>query len=1055
MSQNTGRNRPSRNSYTTKSGKAINLNRSLGDRKKAKKAEHAAERALYLSTLPKGRVNRLVYRMHPKRLYHYWFSRQGAIMGLKIVGILILVGFILTIGMFAYFRKDLPQIKDIAGDNLGGSVSYYDSTGTVLLFQDYNGIKRVPVDSSQISPYLKQATIAIEDKNFYKEGAFDVKAIIRAGSHDVLGGGGSLQGGSTITQQLVKLNQNWTQDRTVTRKVKELILAVEVEREYSKNQILTGYLNIAPYGGVDYGVQSASMDYFRVSAKDLSLAQASMLAAIPQAPSYYSPFGSTKYNPAAGDTFDAVALKSRQSYILNLMVVQKYITQTQADAAKKVDVLAQVQPQTNKYTAIKYPYFVLAAKKQLQTQFGTSLVSRGGLKVITTLKTQLQDYAELDVAKNARNVAHANGDAEAMAAEDVKTGQIVAIVGGEDFNNASFGQINFANTNILPGSSVKPFVYATLINNNTNVGAGSVLYDVQQPIVAGGTSYYPCTNKALPLANAGGNCLYDYDFKYPGAETLRYGLAGSRNVPAIKSVLSENPNDTSSGHTSSINSFTNTYQALAGAPNSMNCYYSGTNIINPSKSDINQCYASAGIGDGVYTHIDQQVNADATLARLGQSIPTTYITQVSDAAGKTLYKWSQPKPTQAIKADAAYIIDNILSDPKASYLPTAYKFQNYNGWDIAVKTGTQNDNYDGLMTAWSTQFALVSWVGNHTGSKSLTSGAMELLTEPLTRTWMEQALTSLHTKPVNWVAPSDVKLVNAYVQRTHVGVGSQEPGPTSEIFPSWYVGKSSGSTSQTTDKVSGFLATTCTPALAKQYLGGASDGSFSIDIFYPRGVSNMAALGGGPAASKVTASQSDNIHNCGDSSPSINVTVTNTGNGGSSNGVCNTSCTIALAATAGSHGLSGGSYTTSPAGSIIVKLNGDVINTVTIPSDQTQNFNDSFTYNPTSSGSGVISALVVDSVLFDGTGNANVTYSAALSGFNITQGSTPGYDNFSWTGGVPSFQVTGKGNTYCPSSSTTGNSCTASVPVASGVTVTLEDSTGVQQTTTAPRRSRK
>ncbi|HEY4964424.1 MAG TPA: transglycosylase domain-containing protein [Candidatus Saccharimonadales bacterium] len=1052
MSQNTGRNRRSRNSYTTKSGKAINLNRSLGDRKKTKKAEQAAEKALYLSTLPKGRLNRLLYRMHPKRMYHYWFSRQGAIMGLKVVGVLILLGFVLTIGMFAYFRKDLPQIKDISGDNLGGSVSYYDSSGTVLLFQDYNGIKRVPVQSNQISPYMKDATIAIEDKNFYKEGAFDVRAIARAASHDVLGGGGSLQGGSTITQQLVKLNENWTDDRTITRKVKELILAVEVEREYSKDQILTGYLNIAPYGGVDYGVQSASEDYFRTSAQNLTLAQASMLAAIPQAPSYYSPYGSTKFNPAAGDTFDAAALIDRQDYILDLMVTQGYITKAQADAAKSVDVLAQVQPETNKYTNIKYPYFVLAAKQQLQTQFGSSLVSRGGLKVVTTLNTQLQDDANQDVAKNARNVANAGGDAEAMAAEDVKTGKIVALVGGEDFNNPNFGEINFGDTNILPGSSVKPFVYSTLVNNNTNVGAGSVLYDVQQPIIAGGTDYYPCTNKALPLANSGGgNCLYDYDFRYPGPETLRYALAGSRNVPAIKAVLSEDPTDTTAGHTASINLFTKTYDALANAPGGMNCYNAGTNTLNPSKSDISQCYASAGIGDGVYTHIDQQVNADSSLARLGQSIPTTYISQVTDAANKVLYQWTQPKPTQAIKPDAAYIIDNILSDPKASYLPTSYKFQNYKGWDIAVKTGTQNNNYDGLMTAWSTQYAVVSWVGNHTGSVSLTSGAMEYITEPLTRTWIEQALDSLHTTPINWAAPKDLKLVNAYVQRTHVGVGSIEPGPTTEIFPSWYVGKNSGTTTQTTDKVSGYLATTCTPTLARQSLGGASDGSFSVDIFYPSAVSNMAALGGGPAASKTVAGQSDNIHNCTNTSPTVTVTATNTGNGNAQTGICNTSCTIAVAATAGTHPLSGGTYTTSPAGTIVVRLNGNVINTVTIPSDQGQNFNDSFTYNPTSSGTGVISATVVDSVLYDGTGNANVTYSAALSGFGITKDST-GLDTFTWTGGVPGYTVSSQGGTpYC---TTSNNSCTA-MGVPPNTTIILVDSTGVQTRFQSPRKVKK
>jgi hypothetical protein len=216
----------------------------------------------------------------------------------------------------------------------------------------------------------------------------------------------------------------------------------------------------------------------------------------------------------------------------------------------------------------------------------------------------------------------------------------------------------------------------------------------------------------------------------------------------------------------------------------------------------------------------------------------------------------------------------------------------------------------------------------------------------------------------------------------------------------------------------------------------------------------MAALGGGPASSKAVAGQSDNIHNCSDTSPSVTVTVTNTGNGGSQSGVCNTSCTIALAATAGTHALAGGTYTTSPAGTIIVKLNGAVINTVTIPSDQSQNFNDSFSYTPTTSGSGIISADVVDSVLYDATGNANATYSAALANFTGTRNS----DNtitYSWTGGVASFTVSSPSNSQygCATSS---NSCTSQIPVVGSVQITLTDSSGnIVGPQSSPRKSKK
>ncbi len=1028
---------------------SLRINQSLSDRKKSRKAEQAAKKALYLSTLPKEKYKRILYRLKPSHLYHYWFSREGLIMGLRVVGIAIVVGFILTIGLFAYFRKDLPQLKDIAGDNLGGSVSYYDRTGKVLLFQDYSGIKRVPVQSNQISPYMKEATVAIEDKNFYKEGAFDIRSIFRAAFHDLFHQNGVLEGGSTITQQVVKLNENWTDNRTITRKIKELILAVEVGREYTKDQILTGYLNIAPYGGVDYGVQAAAEDYFRVNASQLTLPQAVMLSAIPESPSYYSPYGSTQFNPAAGNTFSSQALIGRMQYIYKMMVQQHYITESQAQAAMKVDILSEIQPMQGKYTNIKAPYFVLVAKQQLENQLGSQVVSRGGLKVITTLNLQLQSYAEQDVANNYRNVVRDLGDEEAMAAEDVKTGQMVALVGGVNFNNPSYGQINYANINISPGSSVKPIVYGTLINNNTDVGAGSVLYDVQQPIM----SYYPCTNHALP-AN-GGNCLEDYDFKYPGPETVRYALAGSRNVPAIKAVLSEVPNDNSNGHLTSIDKFISTFNAMMDAKDAYNCYQPNVNVETAGPNQQSQCYASAGIGDGAYIHIDQQVNADASLARLGQTLPQTYILSVQDASGKTLYKWTQPKPVQVIRPDAAYIIDNILSDPRASYLPgncTAtyctplsaggYKFQHYNGWDIAVKTGTTNYNFDGLMTAWTTQYAIVSWVGYHTRNRALTAGQMEYLTEPLTRTWMTQALDSLNMKPVNWTQPSDIKVLPGFVQRTHIDFGDQEPGPTDEIFPSWYSGKNGGSTSETIDKVSGLLATSCTPSLAKQVVGGANDSSFSADIFYPTFVGNEQNLeakqGGGKS---IATTQTDNVHNCNDTPPSVTVTVSQNPGPGSpsstSNNQCDTSCTITVAATAGTHPLSGGSYTTAPAGTINITLNGNTIKTIQIPTSSSQNFNYNFKYLPTSNGSGSITATVVDSVLYSSSNSTNVTYAAALSNLSVTKNSS-GFDVFSWTGGMPTYNVNVNG-VDCSSQQTT---CTANSVIPSGLSIVLTDGDG-------------
>jgi penicillin-binding protein 1A len=213
--RSSGRRRPGKNVFTTKSGNSIKVNRSLSERVRANREAKARKRAAYLSTLPQNRFKRILYRLHPKRVLKYWFSREGAIMALKVMGIGIVVCFLLLVGVFAYFRKDLPNITSLASTE--GSIVYYDRTGQNVLWQDYDGVKNVPVTSENISKYMKDATIAIEDKNFYKHGAFDVSGIVRAGVNDVFNHGGAVQGGSTITQQLVKLNQGWTQDRSIAR----------------------------------------------------------------------------------------------------------------------------------------------------------------------------------------------------------------------------------------------------------------------------------------------------------------------------------------------------------------------------------------------------------------------------------------------------------------------------------------------------------------------------------------------------------------------------------------------------------------------------------------------------------------------------------------------------------------------------------------------------------------------------------------------------------------------------------------------------------------------
>jgi membrane peptidoglycan carboxypeptidase len=979
-----GRRRPNKNIYTTKSGKSIKLNTSLGERLKAGKNARAAKKAAYLSTLPKNPLKRILARLNPKHLAAYWFSREGGLMALKIAGVGIVVCFFLAVGIFAYFRKDLPKIKDISGDRLGGSITYYDATGATVLWQDYDGVKRIPVEGGEISQYIKDATVAVEDKDFYKHGAFDARGLLRAAATDVVKGHAA-QGGSTITQQLVKLNQQWTNERTVTRKVKELILAVELEREYSKPDILTGYLNIAPYGGVEYGVESAARDYFGTTAKNLTLAQAAFLAAIPKSPGIYSPYNSPKFNPVADEgTFDEAGLLSRQHYILDKMVEQGMVTRAAAEEAKKADLIATIQPLKPKYQGIQAPYFVLSAKQELERKYGSETVKRGGWRVTTTLNTELQKLAEDKVAGSMPTVRRAGGDTAAFVASDVHTGQIVALVGGADFGNKDTGgYLNFGSTNkVSPGSSFKPYDYAAMINYTNNVGAGSVMYDSQSPLPG-----YPCTNKNNPkfdknTANPP-NCLWDYDFSYPGPMTLRYALGGSRNVPAVKAML-----------TVGVDKTIKMASDMMGNPNAYKCYAPGTDVNNASTADEEKCFGSSAIGDGAYLRLDDHVTGLATMSRNGNLLPKTYIKKITDGSGKPIMEFKTPKGKQIIKPDAAYIVNDMASDPNASYLNANQKaHRQKNGWHFAFKTGTTNDNFDGLMAGWSTQYAVVSWVGYHDRTKALTGTAMENMTGPITQGWMIAAHQNL--KPENWVAPQGMKTLPAFVVRNKVSRLSEVvPSPTNDLFPSWYTPKGGG-TAQTTDKVSGRVATSCTPALARQTFGNSNANTWNVDQWAGGGTSASTAS----TTSNSSNQGSDNIHNCSDAPPTITLTAPPS---------CSADlggCTVTATVGQGTFPLSDDTRSQFP-GTVNISIGNNIIKTFTVSESPSTV---SFQYLPTDSGEISLTATVIDSVLYSATDQATLTAEGASPNLTITapsEGAGVGSNvTIRWTGGKAPFSV--------------------------------------------------
>lgn len=900
------------NKFVTKSGKSIKINRTLSQRSKDRKDAKALRKSERLKGMPKGRVKRIFFKLHPKRLVKYWFSRDGLLMGMKLTGVMIVVGFFFLAGLFAFFRKDLPNLRDISGNNIGGSIRYYDKTGEVLLWEDYDAVKRVPVELDQISEFLLDATIVVEDRAFYEHNGFNVKGISRAAWNNAFGG--PTQGGSTITQQLVKLTTpGFSTEKTVTRKIKELILSVELERSYSKDEILNGYLNAAPYGPIEYGAEVAARTYFAKSAKDLTIDEASLLAAVPKAPPVYSPYG---------PYFDREKLLGRQEFIINTMRDLGLITDEQAEEAKTTDTLAKLKERQPKYTGIIAPYFVLAAKSQVEADLTQASYDRGGWRVTTTLDINLQKIAEEEVSSGINQIIRQRGNTAAFVAEEVETGQVVALVGGADFNDPEKGKVNFAQEELPPGSSFKPYDYLALIEHTDGSGAGSVLYDTQGPLEG-----YPCVNKSRP--KSGGNCLWDYDFRYPGPVTLRYSLGGSRNVPAVKAMLIAGIDKTI--ETANSLGLRDDEREVGG----YRCYE------DSARSIPSQCYASSAIGDGAFLSLDKHVHSYTTISRNGNKLPQTYILKVEDSEGKTITEWEPSAGEQVVRPDSAYIVADMMADPRASYM--SRKMHDYNGWDFSLKTGTTNDNKDGWLMGFSTKYAAGVWVGNNRQNVEM-SGFMETMTQPIWGGWMQRAHDNI--EPVARVRPAGVQELPAYVVRSHVGVSSREPSPSNDLFPSWYVKPGTPSTGEKIlrDRVSKKRATECTPPAAVEEVQEGNAAQFSSDPFYD---------------SATNSEDEDDVHKCEDIKPSVSISSTDNGSGKYS---------FNVVVAAGTHPISAEGFP----GKLNLTVNGIVVPNGVI--DITTPGIYQFDFTASANSVGTVVANLTDSVLYDASSAIDVTF---------------------------------------------------------------------------------
>lgn len=788
----------------------------LSRKRKTKKDSETRRRAEYLATLPKHPVKRFFYKLHPKRLWAYWFSKRGVIMALKIAGIAILLLALLVGGLFAYFRKDLDQIRPGEIDKRVQSTvtTYLDRNGQLLWSDKGDGNYKLVVQSADISDNLKKATVAIEDRDFFKHSGISVTGTARAFVNNAVGG--EVQGGSTLTQQLVKqvFFADQAADRGfggIPRKIKELILSVEIERMYDKDQILTLYLNESPYGGRRNGAESGAQTYFGKPAKDLTLAEASLLAAIPQNPSTFDP-----YNVAGHER-----LVTRQHEVLNSMREVGYITQAQEDEAKKVPILDSIKPITSQYDSIKAPHFVQMVRSQLERELGKATVGKGGLTVKTTLDIRIQNKLEESMTAMFASTTPAiagftNG---AATVEDSQTGQIVALVGSRDFNYEGYGQDNAATAYIQPGSSIKPLVYSELFEQKPtgqqNYGSGTILKDE-------------------PIDQLYGAKLQNADRSFRGDIPIRTSLATSRNVPAVKAMA--------------IN------EAAVKGSTLQTIHDMGATSYCTQGADTT-AVLSLAIGGCGLRQIDL-VNAYASIARGGAYKPQSSVLEVKNSSGETLKKWSDIAGKQVVSQQSTYVIDDILTDPVAASPLGNYAARSIPGVKTATKTGTSDKGgnaKDLWMMSYSPALTMGVWLGNP--DTTILKQGTSSLGSPIIAKVMEFAHKEVYAPEGKW------KSGDWFTMPT----GIQKIG--NEVYPAWW-NKTQGQSNAklTFDQVSKKKATSCTPDAAKIELGVIK----STDPITKNTIYSNVPSG-------YDATQDDDAHDCGDAQATASFTVTNTG----------------------------------------------------------------------------------------------------------------------------------------------------------------------------------
>ncbi|MFA6251266.1 MAG: PBP1A family penicillin-binding protein [Candidatus Paceibacterota bacterium] len=618
--------------------------------------------------------------MHKNRTKKHSFKNWAFI----IVGIGLLIAGFLTIWVSTL---KLPDFKTFTERKIQSSTKIYDRTGTILLYDVNQGIKRTIIPYEDMGTNILNATVAIEDSLFYQHHGIRLSSIFRATVWAKLTGR-KIQGGSTITQQLIK-NTLLTPEVTISRKIKEWILSVKIERVLSKDDILALYLNEAPYGGNVYGIEEATKLFFGKQPRDLTLAEAAYLAALPNGPSYYSPYGKNKNK-----------LDDRKNLVLKRMFDLKFISDEDYNKAKaEVVTFLPEQP-----THIAAPHFVFFIKDYLEKRYGSNTLNVGGLKIITTLDYNLQKKAEeVAIAKAKENEKNWNGNNTAIVVIDPKTGQILAMVGSRDYFDKNIdGNFNVATAARQPGSSFKPIVYALAFEKGYT--EKTTLFDVRTEFNSS------CNPNGLETSI---NCYTpeNYDGGFRGPMTLRDGLAQSINLIAVKLLY------------------------LVGVSDSIKIAHDLG--ITTLKNDPNIYGLSLVIGGGETTLLDM-TSVYSVFANEGIRNKAVGILSVSDSSGTILEEY-ESKPQEIIKPNTTYTLSNILSDDVAR-APTfgANSVLKIPGREVAVKTGTTNDNKDAWTIGYTPSVAVGVWVGNNDNKPMKKGGAA--LAGPIWNAVMTEAL---------------------------------------------------------------------------------------------------------------------------------------------------------------------------------------------------------------------------------------------------------------------------------------------------------------------------